>query len=521
MDYERIEKPLGGGFSPGKLRNMLLGVEKKRREEEEEEVDSAYNLRSQSSHLDEAGGNSSDNCKDVDVVTVLPECSTSTTADSVSSQMVADRRSKDHSLVNPRIRSQEDSYLDYDSRHDSVSVSSTSFEFQKAERGTQKVHLAPFSKPAPSKWDDAQKWIASPTSSWPKVGQSQVQGGQGVGSRKMGNVAYISRQSSTKVVVEVPEQKSVAFEEPDTKRVDNSQAKKEIGMQKFVSWEADPHPIVDAYGKPVLMIENSVEESAINFSQHDSSIAMHSATAFIPPPSTARSVSMRDMGTEMTPITSQEPSRNGTPVRATTPIRSPSSSMPSTPGRAAPASSPTNAPNDHLHLNKELSEKELQMKTRREIMALGTQLGKMNIAAWASKEEEDKDASTSLKTVPVERPIKNMIETRAAAWEEAEKAKYMARFKREEMKIQAWENHQKAKTEAEMRKIEMEVERMRGRAQDRLMNKLAAARHKAEEKRAAAEDKRNRQAAKTEQQAEYIRTTGRIPSSFSFCGWCF
>lgn len=519
MDYERIEKPLGGGFSPGKLRSMLLGVEKKRREEEEE-VDSVYNLRSQQSHPHETGGSSSDNCKDVDVVSVLPEYSTSTTADSMGSQIGADHRSKDHSFVNSRIGSQEDSSLDYDSLHETISMSSTVFEFQKAERATHRVPLAPFSKPAPSKWDDAQKWIASPTSNRPKFGHSQVQGGQVVGLRKMGNVAYMSRQPSTKVVVEVPEQKLVAIEEPDTKRVDSNQAK-EIGMQKFVSWEADPYPMADSYGKPVLMIENSVRESAISLSQHDSSMAIHSATAFIPPPSTARSVSMRDMGTEMTPIASQEPSRNGTPVRATTPIRSPSSSRPSTPGRVAPASSPTNPPNDPLNPKKVLSEKELQMKTRREIMALGTQLGKMNIAAWASKEQEDKDASTSLKTVPSEQPTKSVIETRAAAWEEAEKAKYIARFKREEMKIQAWENHQKAKTEAEMRKIEVEVERMRGRAQDRLMNKLAAARHKAEERRAAAEAKRDRQAAKTVQQAEYIRRTGRIPSSFSICSWCY
>ena len=60
-------------------------------------------------------------------------------------------------------------------------------------------------------------------------------------------------------------------------------------------------------------------------------------------------------------------------------------------------------------------------------MVLGAQLGKTNIAAWASK-EEDKDASTSLKTVAPEKPAKNVIETRAAAWEEAEKAKYMARY---------------------------------------------------------------------------------------------
>lgn len=167
---------------------------------------------------------------------------------------------------------------------------------------------------------------------------------------------------------------------------------------------------------------------AVNLSRHDSSVAIHSAMTFIPPPSTARSVSMRDMGTEMTPIASQEPSRTGTPVRATTPIRSPNGSRPSTPGRTAPESSRTDPTVDSRNPNNELSEKELQVKTRREIMALGTQLGKMNIAAWASKEEEDKDASASLKNVTAEQQARSVIETRAAAWEEAEKAKYMARL---------------------------------------------------------------------------------------------
>ncbi|XP_011025287.1 PREDICTED: uncharacterized protein LOC105126189 isoform X2 [Populus euphratica] len=521
MDYERIEKPQGG-LSPGKLGSMLLGVEKKRnQQEQEEELESSYAFRSQLNHLDETGGGSSDNCKDVDVVNVLPEFPASTTADSrAASQMVSDgSRLKDQSFVNSRIRSQEVPSFEYDKSNETAIVLSSISDFQKAERAPQRVPLAPFSKPAPSKWDDAQKWIASPTWNRSKTGHAQVQGGQG--PRKTGNV--LSRQSSTKVVVEVPEQKVVTFEEPDTKRVDTSQAKKETGVQRLKSWEADSYPIVDSYGKPVLMNDNSVGQSAISLSRHDSSLAIHSATTFIPPPSTARSVSMRDMGTEMTPIASQEPSRTGTPVRATTPIRSPTSSRPSSPGRTAPASSPTNPPNDHLDPNKGLSEKELKLKTKREIMVLGTQLGKMNIAAWASKEEEDKDkdASTSLNITAAEQQSKNVIETRAAAWEEAEKAKYMARFKREEMKIHAWENHQKAKTEAEMRKIEVDVERIRGQAQDRLMNKLAAARHKAEEKRVTAEAKSNRQAAKTDKQAEYIRRTGRVPSSFTFCGWCW
>ncbi|XP_022154297.1 uncharacterized protein LOC111021589 isoform X2 [Momordica charantia] len=486
---------------------MLLGLEKKRKEEEEElELGSTYNLSSQALQIDEAGSSGSDICKDVDVVSVFPECSTSRKADSLVSEMVNDHRLKDNTC-------------NYDSGQDGSSLLNSTFEFQKSEKSTR-VPLGPFSKPAPSKWDDAQKWIASPTSNRPKTGQSQTQAGQLFGSRKLG-IGHGSRQPSLKVVVEVPDRKVVDFEEPDTKQIDSSEANIGSIAQKFVTWDSHPCAVEDSHGKPVLMIENSVGKSAISLSQHDSTLAIQTATTFIPPPTTARSVSMRDMGTEMTPIASQEPSRTGTPVRATTPMRSPTSSVPSTPGRAAPTSSLTlTTAADRVDSNTELSEKEIQLKTRREIMVLGTQLGKLNIAAWASKEEEDKDASTSLKTVATERPAKSVIETRAAAWEEAEKAKYMARFKREEMKIQAWENHQKAKTEAEMRRVEVRIERMRGQAHDRLMNKLAAVRHKAEEKLAAAEAKRNRQAGIAEQKADYIRQTGRIPSLFSCCYWC-
>ncbi|RWV86419.1 hypothetical protein GW17_00051688 [Ensete ventricosum] len=55
MDYERIHKPLapqgGGGFSPGRLRAMLLGVETKRKEREDLEAN--FSLRSESSESDD------------------------------------------------------------------------------------------------------------------------------------------------------------------------------------------------------------------------------------------------------------------------------------------------------------------------------------------------------------------------------------------------------------------------------------------------------------------------------------
>ena len=146
-----------------------------------------------------------------------------------------------------------------------------------------------------------------------------------------------------------------------------------------------------------------------------------------------RSVSMRDMGTEMTPIPSQEPSRNATPVGATTPLRSPSSSVPSTPRRGAPAPTPNGQiTDDESHSamqnrKRELSEEELKLKTRKEIVALGVQLGKMNIAAWASKDEKAKNTS-AVESLNAETLKRIEFEKRAAAWEEAEKTRHTARF---------------------------------------------------------------------------------------------
>ncbi|PKA48230.1 Remorin [Apostasia shenzhenica] len=467
MDYERIEKrsPLGGGFSPSKLRAMLLGVEKRRKSEEE--LEARFSLRSEIRDVVEAEDRrvtTIENCKDVDIV-------------SLSSRLPAQEELPDVDGVLP------------------------GFEFQRAERAQhlRSVLMPQFSKPAPSKWDDAQKWIASPTSN------RQGKGSVGL-SKKTGFMGYIGRHpaASAKVILEVAE-------EAETKRIDMNQGRQEVGEEKGVFCVPETHVAVDPSIKPSPMVEDSMPDPAIDLSQHDSSASDQSATTCIMPSTTVKSVSMRDMGTEMTPMASEEPSRTGTPAGT----RSPTNSRPSTPTRSAPTTA-----TESFEPNRQLSEKELRIRTRREIMILGTQLGKANIAAWASKEDEQTDASASLKTVPLDQPPESVIEIRAAAWEEAETAKYQARYKREEIKIQAWENHQKAKTEAELRKIEVEVERMRARTHDKLMSKLATARHKAEEKRAEAEAARSQQAARTAQQAEYIRRTGRIPSSFSCWGWC-
>ncbi|KAK1425917.1 hypothetical protein QVD17_21280 [Tagetes erecta] len=171
------------------------------------------------------------------------------------------------------------------------------------------------------------------------------------------------------------------------------------------------------------------------------------------------SVCVRDMGTDMTPMPSQEPSRSATP---TTPMASASPTLDACTGTTS-----VQQPNH------------VQVET------------------------------------PPPHSNLNPLETRALAWDEAERAKYMARFKREEVKIEAWENHEKRKAEMEMKRMEGKAERMKSRAQEKYANKVASTRRIAEERRAKAEAILNEKAVKTSERADYIRRTGHMPSFFS------
>ncbi|CAM8890719.1 unnamed protein product [Rhodiola kirilowii] len=195
-----------------------------------------------------------------------------------------------------------------------------------------------------------------------------------------------------------------------------------------------------------------------------------------------RAVTMKDMGTEMTPMASQVPSTTSTPIGATTPLCSPTVSIPSTPGRDPALGGATD--NTKLAV---VSEEEMKLKTRREIIALGVQLGKKNITAWASEQEKEHYA-TQVKMVSV-----SEFERRAAAFEQVERTKHEARFKREAVMIKMWESRQKAKLEAEMRRIEAKVEEMKCQCQTKMLQKIEKARHRSEEKRAKVEAKRDQQ----------------------------
>lgn len=172
-----------------------------------------------------------------------PECST-------SMEFGSGYRSRDHNLASSRVRAQEDDSFDSDS------VSSSVFEFHKtAERGVPHMLplVPPFSKPAPSKWDDAEKWIGSPTCNRSSKGVGGASGG-GVQMKRSSLGGYGSRSFGAKVVLEVTD-------EVDTKRVDLSQGNKDGGDQKAISWVSDPFLAVVG-DKPSVVFENPFADSA-------------------------------------------------------------------------------------------------------------------------------------------------------------------------------------------------------------------------------------------------------------------
>lgn len=137
-----------------------------------------------------------------------------------------------------------------DSSFESDTVSLSVFEFHKTtERVQHRLPLVPpFSKPAPSKWDDAEKWIASPNRS------SKGGGGGVVQAKRLGKGSYGGRSFGANIVLEVTD-------EADTKRIDPTQDKMDGIQQKAVSWVSEPLTAV-AGDKSSMVFENPFADSA-------------------------------------------------------------------------------------------------------------------------------------------------------------------------------------------------------------------------------------------------------------------
>ncbi|XP_009359320.2 uncharacterized protein At3g61260 [Pyrus x bretschneideri] len=347
--------------------------------------------------------------------------------------------------------------------------SGINFEFQKANGASRTPHhRTALGKPTPSKWDDAQKWL---------VGLSR-----GAEKNQSKTKPRNSNADDLRLIAPVPQKE-----------------------QDYSDGEEEHHQQEEENGFPGSAMANQydVETKKVDCDDsvwRSSNKSMENSTAAM------RSICLRDMGTEMTPIASQEPSRTTTPIRATTPVaRSPISSGSSTPVR------PCQHGMQGTHHGYQTS-----TDGGRSSHDQASACGKGSSAAKRYVEESNACRNMAENPSSDQGTKLSPLETRAIAWDEAERAKYMARYKREEVRIQAWENHEKRKAEMEMRKMEVKAERMKTRGQEKLTNKLAATRRIAEEKRANAEAKLNEKALRTSEKADYIRRTGHLPSTFSF-----
>ncbi|KAJ1282655.1 hypothetical protein BS78_03G068600 [Paspalum vaginatum] len=299
-------------------------------------------------------------------------------------------------------------------------------------------------KPTPSKWDDAQKWLV---------------GGGGGGAKPRNSNA---------------DDRRLLGSASQNGRVSCSSADGALEYAMVLS--APPTP-------PQLVLGDDVGETK---NMTDCVVVQRGSPAAA---AVVRSVCLRDMGTEMTPIASKEPSRTATPLRASTPVGSRSSTP---------------------------------VRRRQEAGPWEPAAGRAGCAGQ-DQERAVPDGPADDDGRAAAPGAASSLESRAAAWDEAERAKFTARYKREEVKIQAWENQEKRKAETEMKKIQMKADQMKARAQEKLANRLAATRRVAEEKRASAEAKLSERSARTTEKANYIRRTGHLPSSFffkmpSFCG---
>lgn len=312
------------------------------------------------------------------------------------------------------------------------------FEFKKGggvmSRPSPHHHRSSLGKPAPSKWDDAQKWLVN-----------------------------LSRGEK------IPAKASPRNSNADDRRLIAPAPKRDYEEEDEAGYGADP---ASSGGDKYVVETRNVECDDQSVWRRNEAVV--------------RAICLRDMGTEMTPIASKEPSRAATPIRT-----------------ISPASSPTSSPVAHkTSRNTGLS------PTQRAAEESGRASGS------TSHVSRDRQETNDVKAKPAE--IKNPLEARAAAWEEAESAKYRARYKREDVRIQAWENHQKTKAELENRKVEAKVEQLKSRAEQKCKSRIAATRRVGEEKRAAAKAKLDAKAMKTSERADYIRRNGYLPSSFSF-----
>ncbi|KAG9137658.1 hypothetical protein Leryth_011387 [Lithospermum erythrorhizon] len=343
-----------------------------------------------------------------------------------------------------------------------------------------------FSRKAfPSKWDDAEKWLASnakhensPAYNHTFKISEQFNVFKHKKAEIFGEKSRVSEEKVSKVA-------SSCFQEPlhldhhyhSNGEFNGGSVSTDVLLEDTFTKEMEPLYSNIKCSKP--MKEGFVFGDPVENSKKKGTTEVYE-------------VKHKDVGTEMTPICSSTTSRCHTPFKNSSPARHNTPSNGS--GPLVLANMNNTNPIDfeqfqECHLAKLAHKSHFDSVTTN----------------WSTREEEEEDISKSLRHCEISDEFrKSVSEPRSCAWEEEEKDKCCLRYQREEAKIKAWVNLQNAKAEAQSRKLEVKIQKMRANLEEKLMKRIAIVHRKAEEWRAEAELQHSQQIIKVNGQAQKL-----------------
>ncbi|KAL3514486.1 hypothetical protein ACH5RR_027203 [Cinchona calisaya] len=336
----------------------------------------------------------------------------------------------------------------------------------------------------PSKWEDAERWIFSPISVDNQV-RNSVQQPQRRPKSKSGplgppGIAYHSMYSPTLPMFESGNVGShITENSPFSAGVMVPEGLSFSGYGGGGNFPASLEPCM-ARSISVHGCSELINQSSLPGCQDEKRDDLEHSAANV-----SRTVSRRDMATQMSP----ESSQHSSPRRK-------SSFSPSSPILPIVEFESTHSSKSEV--------RDVQVDER------------VTVTKWSKKNRARVPGTGSGNTDDWKRKA---VEIRASGWDVSDTAKSISKIKREEVKINAWENLQKAKAEAAIRKLEMKLEKKRSSSMDKIMNKLRSAQKKAQEMRSSVLSNQSHQVARTSHKAMSFPQTRHI-GSFSGCFTC-
>ncbi|KAL8166018.1 hypothetical protein V2J09_007517 [Rumex salicifolius] len=349
--------------------------------------------------------------------------------------------------------------------------------FNRRQGGT----VVPFNngRTLPSKWEDAERWILSPLSGdgmRPLYQQPQRRQKSKSGPLGAPGIAYYSMYSP-------------GISMYDENNVNNTIAASPFStgvmMTAAASIRSGNNGNFHSTGEPCIARSVSVHgcsdlicQSSGTYFQDEKVGNAKDAAANV-----CRTVSRRDMATQMSPVGSAHSSSRNSSFSVSTP-----SILPVVEVQSFNSSKPEVR---DVRVDERVTVTRWSKKHKSRISGKGSE----RMDDWQLK----------------------AVEPSSSAWQNLEASKSLSNCQSEEAKIAAWENLQKAKAEAAIRKLEMKLEKKRSASMEKIMKKLRSAQKKAQEMRAST-NQANQSPKTSFKVVSFSRT--RKMSSLSGCFTC-